>query len=207
MSPFIAPRLGTKTVEAIWTETAQSHTKSASSDGPSEESESLRPLTHEEIVRLVRSEQDRRQKPRETSERRQAAADGVDTAHTHDYAVSGCRYQWALDHDHADCWRNFMIHQGQPADTTYAEFYGETSPSRQATVRTAKETLTLEEYRDRVGARTFDPNGKWCEGTGDVPLRSGGMNVAGGCPQCYEKNPELSDGGTIKAHNPQMLRD
>ena len=43
----------------------------------------------------------------------------------HEFLVSGCRYQWAQDHDHAECWRAFMVHQGLPAETTYSEFYAD----------------------------------------------------------------------------------
>ncbi len=57
------------------------------------------------------------------------------------------------------------------------------------------------------GATGFDPNGEWCSGTGETPLSSGGMNVAGGCPRCYEQNPTLSDSGTIKAHNPKKFHE
>jgi len=57
------------------------------------------------------------------------------------------------------------------------------------------------------GATGFDPNGEWCSGTGETPLHSGGMNVAGGCPRCYEQNPDLSEGGTIKAHNPKKFHE
>jgi len=71
---------------------------------------------------MVRQEDDRRQHDRDTPDRRKAA---VDTAHTHEYLVSGCRNQFASDHNHTDCWRNFMVHQGRTADTTYGEFYGE----------------------------------------------------------------------------------
>jgi hypothetical protein len=52
-------------------------------------------------------------------------ASEVDTSHTHEYLVSGCRYQFASDHDGPDCWRNFMKFKKLPEDTTLDEFYGE----------------------------------------------------------------------------------
>ena len=45
------------------------------------------------------------------------------TSHTHEFLISGCANQWVGDHDHADCWAAFMAHQGQPAGTTYTEYY------------------------------------------------------------------------------------
>lgn len=47
----------------------------------------------------------------------------IDTAHTHVFLVSGCRWQFAGNHDHAECWAEFMKFQGQPEGTTYSEFY------------------------------------------------------------------------------------
>lgn len=56
-------------------------------------------------------------------------------------------------------------------------------------------------------AADFDPSKTWCSGTGRYPLEQGGWNVAGGCPDCYEKHPKLSDSGTIQAHNPVYDRE
>jgi hypothetical protein len=33
------------------------------------------------------------------------------TSKTHEFLPSGCRYQWAADHDDADCWEAFQQHQ------------------------------------------------------------------------------------------------
>lgn len=45
------------------------------------------------------------------------------TAHTHEFLISGCRYQWVHDHDQADCWRAFMAHNERSEDTTFPEYY------------------------------------------------------------------------------------
>jgi hypothetical protein len=47
----------------------------------------------------------------------------TDTAHTHEFLMTGCRNQWANDHDHAECWTEFMKFMGQPEGTTYSQFY------------------------------------------------------------------------------------
>jgi len=47
------------------------------------------------------------------------------TSKTHEFVISGCVNQWGHDHDHADCWRAFMRHNGLPEITTYSEFYSE----------------------------------------------------------------------------------
>lgn len=59
--------------------------RNASSDGPSELSESFRPVTHDEMVRLVEEEdrrqaKDRRETPRETPSRRQASRKTADVS-------------------------------------------------------------------------------------------------------------------------------
>ena len=98
------------------------------------------------------------------------------TPTTHRYELSGCVNQWLPDHDHADCWRAFMKHQGRPEGTSYSEYY-------------ASKTAA------------FDPNKHWCQGTGQFP------KADGGCPTCFEKHPELSASGAIKAHNPTSVWD
>jgi hypothetical protein len=45
------------------------------------------------------------------------------TRRTHEFLVSGCRYQWASDHDSADCWRAFLAHRGAPEGMGVDEFY------------------------------------------------------------------------------------
>ena len=44
------------------------------------------------------------------------------TSKTHDFVTSGCINQWHNDHDHADCWRALLRHNGLPESTTYPEF-------------------------------------------------------------------------------------
>jgi hypothetical protein len=45
------------------------------------------------------------------------------TSRTHEFLVSGCRHQWAADHDHAHCWAAFLAHHGAPAGLGIDEFY------------------------------------------------------------------------------------
>lgn len=46
-----------------------------------------------------------------------------DTSQTHEFLISGCRYQWAANHDHAHCWAAFLEFRGAPAGMNVDEFY------------------------------------------------------------------------------------
>lgn len=45
------------------------------------------------------------------------------TAQTHEFLVSGCRYQWVHDHDSAHCWQAFVAHHGAPVGLSVDGFY------------------------------------------------------------------------------------
>jgi hypothetical protein len=57
-------------------------------------------------------------------------------------------------------------------------------------------------FGSKAANRPFDPNAKWCEGTGQALSSEGPLAPAFGCPHCYSSSPPLTASGTIQAHNP-----
>lgn len=44
------------------------------------------------------------------------------TSQTHEFLVSGCRYQWVHDHDSGHCWAAFLAFRGVPSVDEYYDW-------------------------------------------------------------------------------------
>jgi hypothetical protein len=198
--PFIAPRLGAKTVESIWTEAASSDlTLCPKCDDVAEPV----PGGKRQCISCYHTF---------TPEQKTAAAD-----------PSSPEYKEWLDNQSWD--PTAPVGQQRGLSEIFPPVEMDTSEYRTAAERPAQPcencgkpvpaghvTFCPACQDSKVGAKTaafppptgaagFDPDKSWCEGTGESP------NSGGGCARCYNANPELSDSGFVKAHNPMSLAD